>query len=53
MLTADQLDEVNVLVNNAGTAVVGGIEELTEEQWDLQFSVNVKSVFWSQNSSSL
>lgn len=35
----------NVLFNNAGTVIVGGIEELTEEQWDLQYAVNVKSIF--------
>ncbi|MFN0191157.1 MAG: SDR family NAD(P)-dependent oxidoreductase [Aestuariivirga sp.] len=34
-----------VLVNNAGTAVVGGVEELSEEDWDRQFDVNVKSVY--------
>jgi NAD(P)-dependent dehydrogenase (short-subunit alcohol dehydrogenase family) len=35
----------NVLFNNAATVVVGGVEELTEEQWDLQYAVNVKSIF--------
>ena len=35
----------NVLFNNAATVVVGGVEELTEEQWDLRYAVNVKSIF--------
>jgi NAD(P)-dependent dehydrogenase (short-subunit alcohol dehydrogenase family) len=35
----------NVLFNNAGIAVVGGVEELTEEQWDRQYAFNVKSIF--------
>jgi NAD(P)-dependent dehydrogenase (short-subunit alcohol dehydrogenase family) len=34
-----------VLFNNAGIAVVGGVEELTEDQWDRQYAVNVKSIF--------
>lgn len=40
-----QLGLPNVLFNNAGIAVVGGVEELTEEQWDHQYAVNVKSIF--------
>lgn len=35
----------NVLFNNAATVIVGSVEELTEQQWDLQYAVNVKSVF--------
>lgn len=35
----------NVLVNNAGIVVVGDLEQLTEEQWDWQFDVNLKSIF--------
>ncbi|MDX6287601.1 MAG: hypothetical protein QOG53_3086 [Frankiales bacterium] len=35
----------NVLFNNAGIAIVGGVEEISEEQWDLQYAVNVKSMF--------
>lgn len=42
---ANDLGPPNVLVNNAGTAISGGLEELTEEQWDRQFAVNVKSIF--------
>ena len=34
-----------ILMNNAAAVIVGGVEELTEEQWDRQFAINVKSVF--------
>lgn len=34
-----------VLLNNAGIAINGTVEELTEEQWDRQYAVNVKSIF--------
>lgn len=43
--TQDQFGDPGVLVNNAGIAVVGGVEELSEEDWDRQFDVNVKSVY--------
>lgn len=42
---ASELGLPNVLFNNAGIAVVGGVEELTEEEWDRQYAVNVKSIF--------
>ena len=35
----------NVLFNNAGIVVVGGIEELSEADWDRQYAVNVKSIY--------
>ncbi len=35
----------NVLFNNAGIAVVGELEEITEADWDRQYNVNVKSIF--------
>jgi NAD(P)-dependent dehydrogenase (short-subunit alcohol dehydrogenase family) len=34
-----------VLFNNAGIAVVGGVEEISEAEWDRQFAVNVKSIY--------
>jgi NAD(P)-dependent dehydrogenase (short-subunit alcohol dehydrogenase family) len=40
-----QFGTVNVLFNNAGTAIVGTVEELSEELWDRQFAINVKSMF--------
>lgn len=41
----DEFSTVNVLFNNAGTAIVGTVEELSEELWDRQFAINVKSMF--------
>lgn len=35
----------NVLFNNAGIAVVGELEEITESDWDRQYNVNVKSIY--------
>jgi NAD(P)-dependent dehydrogenase (short-subunit alcohol dehydrogenase family) len=43
--TQDQFGVPRVLVNNAGIAVVGGVEELSEDDWDRQFDVNVKSIY--------
>jgi NAD(P)-dependent dehydrogenase (short-subunit alcohol dehydrogenase family) len=37
--------KIDVLVNNAGTAVEGSVERLSEEDWDKTFDVNVKSMF--------
>jgi len=36
---------IDVLVNVAGVVGQGKVEELTEEQWDLMFDVNVKGAF--------
>ena len=36
---------VDVVVNSAGTSVVGEIAETSEEDWDLVFDTNVKGVF--------
>ena len=35
----------NVLFNNAGIVVVGGVEEISEADWDRQYAVNVKSIY--------
>ncbi len=35
----------NVLVNNAGIAVVGELEQISDTDWDRQYAVNVKSIF--------
>jgi NAD(P)-dependent dehydrogenase (short-subunit alcohol dehydrogenase family) len=43
--TRDQFGVPAILVNNAGIAVVGGVEELSEDDWDRQFDVNVKSIY--------
>jgi 3-oxoacyl-[acyl-carrier protein] reductase len=36
---------IDVLVNNAGITKDGALKRMTEEQWDLVISVNLKSVF--------
>lgn len=37
--------KIDILVNNAATAYKATIEELSEEQWDRQINVNLKSVY--------
>jgi NAD(P)-dependent dehydrogenase (short-subunit alcohol dehydrogenase family) len=41
-LTHGRLD---VLVNSAGIELMGSVEEMTEDEWDLQLNVNLKSMF--------
>ena len=40
-----RLGELNVLVNNAGILHVGTAEQITEEQWDETFSINVRGLW--------
>ena len=40
-----QLGPVDVLVNNAGLAIIRGVEDITEEEFDLTIAVNLKSAF--------
>jgi 3-oxoacyl-[acyl-carrier protein] reductase len=40
-----ELGPVDVLVNNAGIGLVRGVDDLTEEDFDLTIAVNLKSVF--------
>lgn len=42
---SEVLGKIDVLFNNAGTAIEGTVETLSEEDWDRTFSVNVKSQF--------
>ena len=44
---ADELGQVDVLVNNVGGSFPGGPVELDERDWQAQFSVNLTSVFLS------
>ena len=43
--TLDAYDTLNVLVNNAGTAGSGRVEETTESSWDRQMDIHAKGVF--------
>ena len=42
---ADNLGPIDVLVNNAGLAVVRGLDDMTEEDFDRTLAVNLKSAF--------
>lgn len=37
--------KIDILLNNAGIAVPGGVESLSDEMWDQSFNVNVKGMF--------
>lgn len=50
--TVARFGRLDVLVNNAGILFPGTAEEITEEQWDRTFQVNVKSV-WQLSCASL
>ncbi|MDP6750472.1 MAG: SDR family oxidoreductase [Candidatus Poribacteria bacterium] len=43
--TVSKFGYPSVLFNNAGIAVVGEIEQITPEDWDHQYEVNVKSIY--------
>ena len=43
--TVSKFGYPSVLFNNAGIAVVGEIEQITPDDWDHQYEVNVKSIY--------
>ena len=43
--TVSHLGLPHILFNNAGIAVVGELEEISPEDWDRQYAVNVKSIY--------
>jgi len=43
--TISQFGGINFLLNNAGLLHVGNAEQITEEQWDQTFNVNVRGVW--------
>lgn len=43
--TVSRFGGLNFLVNNAGIVQVGNAEQITEEQWDRVFNINVRSVW--------
>lgn len=43
--TVRRFGGINFLLNNAGILQVGNAEQITEEQWDRVFNVNVRSVW--------
>jgi NAD(P)-dependent dehydrogenase (short-subunit alcohol dehydrogenase family) len=38
--------KLDILVNNAGVSTMRPVESLTEEEWDFNFNVNIKGVFF-------
>lgn len=40
-----ELGGINVLLNNAGVLHVGNVEQITEEQWDQTFNINVRGLW--------
>jgi len=43
--TVSDFGSLNVLLNNAGVLHVGSAEQITEEQWDETFDINVRAVW--------
>lgn len=43
--TVSHFGSLNVLLNNAGVLHIGTAEQITEEQWDETFNVNVRAVW--------
>ena len=41
----DRFGTIDILINNVGGSAPGGPVEMSEEVWDSQFNVNLKSVF--------
>lgn len=41
----EQIGSVDILVCNAGICVTGLLQDITEEDWDRQFDVNVKGIY--------
>lgn len=41
----DTFDHIDILLNNAGVAVRGGVDSMSEEDWNKSFDTNVKGIF--------
>ena len=43
--TVAEFGGINILLNNAGVLHVGNVEQITEEQWDQTFNINVRGLW--------
>lgn len=43
----DTFGHIDILLNNAGVAVRGGVDSMTEADWDNSFNTNVKGIFFA------
>ncbi len=43
--TIQEFGKIDVLVNNAGVFIFATVVDMTEEQWNLTFDVNIKGIF--------
>jgi NAD(P)-dependent dehydrogenase (short-subunit alcohol dehydrogenase family) len=43
--TVAKFGSINVLLNNAGVLHIGNVEQITEEQWDETFNVNIRGLW--------
>ncbi|MGO5052088.1 SDR family NAD(P)-dependent oxidoreductase [Lachnospiraceae bacterium LCP25S3_G4] len=41
----DTFGKIDILMNNAGVAVRGGVDSMSEEDWDKSFNTNVKGIY--------
>jgi gluconate 5-dehydrogenase len=41
----DTFGHIDILLNNAGVAIRGGVDSMSEEDWDKSFDTNVKGIF--------
>lgn len=42
---AERFGKIDILVNSAGTCVRAGLDEITEEQWDLDINTHLKGTY--------
>lgn len=45
--TMETFGQIDILCNNAGVSTMNRVEDLTEKEWDFNFDVNIKGVFFT------